>query len=106
MLKKILVSIFITTSLFSLTIKDVQRASKDKLGCIKGIGEKKLKAIIDYQKKSPIKSFDDLLNIKGIGKRIVENIKNDVLKKSCRRDKRASIQNKKISRPKKKIDAK
>jgi len=105
MLKNILLSMVVTSSLLlSMSVSQVKEASQDGLGCIKGVGAKKLQRIIDYKKNNPINTIDDLLNIKGIGKIILKNIKEDVVKKSCRRDKRKST-SKKTNRPKKKINA-
>jgi len=105
MLKNILLSMVVTSSLLlSMSVSQVKEASQDGLGCIKGVGAKKLQHIIDYKKNNPINSIDDLLNIKGIGKKILQNIKDDVVKKSCRRDKRKST-SKKVNRPRKKINA-
>jgi len=73
------------TFLFSAI--NIQKASKDELMCIKGIGEKKAQAIIEYRKKNKIKSADDLLNIKGFGKKLIENIKKDVKVKKCQNKK-------------------
>ena len=105
MLKKIVLSMVVTSSLLlSMSVSQVKEASKDGLGCIKGVGAKKLQRIIDYKKNNPINSVDDLINIKGIGKVILKNIKEDVVKKSCRRDKRKPS-SKKSNRPRKKINA-
>ena len=48
--------------------------------------------------------MDDLLNVKGIGKGILKNIKEDIQKKSCVQDKKSPMA-KKASRSKKKINA-
>jgi hypothetical protein len=105
MLKNILLTMVVTSSLLlSMSVSQVKEASQDGLGCIKGVGAKKLQRIIDYKKNNPINSIDDLINIKGIGKVILKNIKEDVVKKSCRRDKRKPI-SKKAKRPKKNISA-
>ena len=70
-----------TTLSFSMSIKEVNKASKDELIQIKGVGEKKADAIIQYRKKSSFKSFEDLENVKGVGPALAKNIKNDVHKK-------------------------
>ena len=62
---------------------NVQTASKDELMCIKGIGDKKADAIIKYRKSNKLKSADDLINIKGLGKVIIQNVKNNVKSVAC-----------------------
>lgn len=49
---------------------------------IKGIGEKKADAIIEYRKTNTINSADDLKNIKGFGDSIIDNVKKDTKVKS------------------------
>ena len=61
---------------------DLQTASKSELMEIKGVGEKKADAIIEYRKTNTIKSAEDLKNIKGFGDTIIDNVKNNVKAKS------------------------
>jgi hypothetical protein len=102
-LKKTLL-IIVPSLLLSMSVQQVNEASDSGLGCIKGVGNKKLKTIREYKKTHSIEKINDLLNIRGIGNKILDNIKNDVFKKSCRKDKRESIPKKNIKR--KKINAK
>ncbi len=60
---------------------NLQTASKDELMSIKGIGKKRAEAIIRYRKTHKITKAEDLLAIKGIGKNIITNIKKDVKNK-------------------------
>ena len=60
---------------FLFSAMNLQTASKNELMCIKGIGDKKANAIIKYRKANKIKVADDLLNIKGFGKKLVEKVK-------------------------------
>ena len=84
MLKKIvLISLLFISYTFAMSASMVQQAPKSKLSCIKGIGVKRTNAIINYRKKDRIDTLDEMLNIRGIGKAILKNIKNDVQKKSC-----------------------
>lgn len=84
MFRRIAISLIMVLSLsFSMSAVDIQKASKNKLGCIKGLGVKRVEAIILYRKKQPISSLDELLNIKGIGKVILKNITNNIQKKIC-----------------------
>jgi len=60
---------------FLFSAINIQTASKDELMCIKGIGDKKATAILNYRKSNKIKTADDLINIKGFGKGIIANVK-------------------------------
>jgi len=75
-----------------LCLMDVQTASKKDLMCIKGIGEKKATAIIEYRKKNKLKSVDDLLKIKGFGKSIIDNIKKENKNAKCLKKGKATKQ--------------
>ncbi len=66
-----------------MSVSAVQSSSKEVLGCIKGLGVKRVQSLISYRTSHPLTSLDDLLNIKGIGKRTIENIRNDTKKKVC-----------------------
>lgn len=58
-------------------IINLNEASISELAFLPGLGEKTAVAIIEYRKKhGRIKSLDELLNIKGIGKRKLGKIKN------------------------------
>ncbi len=80
-MKKIVAILAIFGALF-LGAMDLQTASKSELMEIKGVGEKKADAIIEYRKTNTIKSADDLKNIKGFGDAIVDNVKNNVKEKT------------------------
>ncbi len=55
---------------------NINTATKAELTSIKGIGESKADAIIDYRAKSgPFKSVTDLLNVNGIGEALLAKIK-------------------------------
>ena len=80
MLKKVMAGflIFATVSLFGMTLKELNSASKTDLIKIKGIGEAKAEAILKERKKGKFESFKDLTRVKGIGESIANNVKNDV----------------------------
>jgi len=59
-------------SVFATSI-DINRASVKELIALKGIGHKKALAIVKYRDKVKcFKKIDDLLNIKGIGKKTIK----------------------------------
>ena len=68
---------------FLFSAINVQTASKDELMCIKGIGDKKADAIIKYRKTNKLKSIEALINVKGLGKVLVQNVKNDLKSVAC-----------------------
>jgi competence protein ComEA len=58
---------------------DINSADAKALTAIKGLGEKKAEAIVEYRDKNgKFKSADDLLKVKGIGKKLLETIKEEV----------------------------
>ena len=86
MFKKIVLVLLVGSSLsFAMSASMVQSVQKEKLGCIKGLGVKRVNAIVLYRKNHSIESLDELLNVKGIGKAILRNIKEDKEKKVCTR---------------------
>lgn len=90
MFKRVLamVLVFGVTMAFGMTIKEVNKASKEELTQIKGIGDAKADAIIKARKESKFKSFDDLEKVKGVGPALVNNIKNDVTVKEKEKEKK------------------
>ncbi len=58
---------------------NINKADKEELMSLKGIGEKKAAAIIDYRTKhGKFKSIDELTHVKGIGEKMVATIKKEV----------------------------
>lgn len=74
-------TIFLLTlsAIFAFAI-DINSATKEELMTIKGIGKKKAEAIINYRKTHKIKRVEELENIKGIGKNLINNLRNDIKK--------------------------
>lgn len=79
-MKKVLVLLFLAVGVLFADI-NLQTANKKELMSIKGIGDKKAQAIIEYRKNNKINSADDLKNIKGFGPLLIANIKENKLTK-------------------------
>src|ERR1044071_4571554 len=63
----------------ALAAVNVNTASKDELVSVKGIGEKRAQAIIDYRTKNgQFKAVDDLEKVPGIGPGLMKQIKPQV----------------------------
>lgn len=57
---------------------NINNASKEELLLLKGIGEVKANAIIDYRKTHPFKTIEEITNVKGIGPATFEAIKDNI----------------------------
>ncbi len=75
-LKHLLFSLLLCLPLAGIAAEAVNINTADKetlMNVIKGVGEQKAAAIIEYREKNgPFKSVDDLTNIKGIGQGTID----------------------------------
>jgi competence protein ComEA len=63
----------------ALAAVNINSATKEELVSLKGIGEKKAQAIIDYRKKNgDFKSVEDLEKVDGIGPGIMKQIRTQI----------------------------
>jgi competence protein ComEA len=59
-----------------IQVIDINKADTETLALLKGVGEKRAKAIIAYRElNGEFKSFDDLILVKGIGRQTLERNK-------------------------------
>ena len=65
-----------TSSLFGMSLEELNSASKVELMEIKGIGDAKATAIINERKKGKFKSFEDFQRVKGVGEKMALKVKN------------------------------
>lgn len=80
MLQKIFMSLL---TLFSVALAwaavNINTATAQELQSLKGIGEKKALAIVEYrQANGPFKTVEDLSKVKGIGAATVERLKPEI----------------------------
>ena len=75
LVKTILVTLLFIPGLLFAEAININTADKETLmTSIKGVGEKRAEAIIDYREQNgPFKSVDDLAEISGIGQTIVDD---------------------------------
>ena len=85
MYKKIIAGFLIlaTSTLFGMSLDQLNSASKTELMEIKGIGEAKATAIIKERDKSEFKSFEDFQRVKGVGEKIALKVKNSIKSSSA-----------------------
>jgi competence protein ComEA len=54
---------------------DIRIATAEQLDLLPGIGPQKAKAILEYRQATQFKSTDELLNVKGIGAKTLDNMR-------------------------------
>ncbi|QKF91347.1 competence protein, ComEA family [Campylobacter sp. CCUG 57310] len=57
---------------------NLNTATKEELMSLKGIGESKAEAIMEYRKMNKFNSIDDIKNVNGIGDKTFEALKQDI----------------------------
>ena len=57
---------------------NINTATMDELHSLKGIGHTKATAIIEYRKEHKFEKKEDIVKVKGIGKKLFEKIENDI----------------------------
>ena len=90
LLKSTILSVLLALSfnLFAAPVNINTADAKTLAMNIKGIGDKKAVAIVQYRDKhGPFKSADDLTNVKGIGPSLVEKNRDILMVKSTKKSK-------------------
>ena len=57
---------------------DLNTATMEQLHSLKGIGHKKALAIIEYRKEHNFTKIEDIMKVKGIGKKMFEKIRSEI----------------------------
>lgn len=80
MFKKMIVGLLVlaTSTVFGMSLSQLNSASKKELMEINGIGEVKADAILKERRKGKFKSFEDFQRVEGIGEQTAANLKNNV----------------------------
>ncbi len=84
MFKKVIAGFLVlaTSTLFGMSLNQLNSASKAELIQINGIGEVKANAIIKERRKGKFESFEDFQRVEGIGEQTSENVRNNVKSQS------------------------
>lgn len=74
---------FLTLALAGINLAcaavNINTATPGELDGVKGIGPSKAQAIVDYRTKNgPVKSLDDLKNVKGFGEKSIAKLKGEL----------------------------
>lgn len=79
MKKTVLGAVLALLSGLGLAKVNINTASIEELTALKGIGEGKAQAIVEYREANgAFASVDDLVNVKGIGDKILEGIRDEI----------------------------
>ncbi len=76
-MKKLLLALAFLVS-FAFGAVNLNTATKKELMTLDGIGDKKAEEIIKYREKTPFQKPEDIKNIKGIGDKLFDKIKDKV----------------------------
>ena len=83
-MKKLILLLVVGILQFLQAAVDINNASLKELIKLRGIGKSKAKAIITYRKAHCFESVDELIAVKGIGKKTVEKNKRDIVVGKCK----------------------
>ena len=75
-MKKFIILMLFFVSLFAKI--DINKATMQQLHSLPGIGHKKAVAIMEYRKEHNFTKIEDIMKVKGIGKKLFEKIKDEI----------------------------
>lgn len=81
-MSKFMLSLVAFVMLFAnimLAAVNINTANESELSTLAGIGPSKAKAIIEYRKKQRFNTKEDIMKVKGIGQKLYDKIKNDII---------------------------
>ncbi len=81
---KFLILLFLSLNIAFGAI-DINKASKEELMSLNGIGEKKANEILEYRKQKCFKNVNELINVKGIGEKFMQENRKNLTATSCKR---------------------
>ncbi|MDT8338126.1 MAG: helix-hairpin-helix domain-containing protein [Sulfurimonas sp.] len=81
-----LFSLLIIGAVLCFGAVDINKADKDELMSIKGVGEAKANAILEYRKANDcFRSVDELKEVKGFGDKMLEKNRNNITAEGCKK---------------------
>ncbi|EDZ62300.1 putative competence protein ComEA, helix-hairpin-helix region domain [Sulfurimonas gotlandica GD1] len=63
---------------------DINTADKEELMSLKGLGDKKAAAVIEYRAKDCFESVEGITKVKGIGKKFIEKNRDNLIASECK----------------------
>ncbi len=81
---KFLVLVVLAVSFLFATV-DINSASEKELSTVNGIGSKKAEAIVEYRKIHCFTKVDEIVNVKGFGKKFLENNRENLKVGACKK---------------------
>lgn len=77
----VLLTVLFLTVNVALAAININKADKEALASLPGIGDKKAESIIEYRKDHPFKNIEDLQNVKGIGPKVYKKLSTEITTK-------------------------
>ena len=68
-----------------LSAVDINNASKEELMTLKGLGDKKAVAVLEYRKGNCFQNVDAMTEVKGIGPKFIKNNKKNLTAGKCKK---------------------